>query len=452
MSQPSQFANLWDSSPPKIPNIVQNEEENPLFPEIDPTDPLDPSDAALQGIVNHWLGLANTGDLKAAEFGRTWRIYVPDIYTPFRNQSSRIPARSRRVLIDPLECFISGGTTFWSRYSFAKLTQRLAPLGESGTCAHIFAEQEIAFSCLECARDAACVLCARCFSESPHRLHSYRMRTSCGGGRCDCGDASAWGGREWFDGSASSVAAAQPGARRRPRTPGIFKPFCLVMLMPAKLPDASRVGVRLPLAHRRAPSYRHRLLAGLMNYCCREGRAVTSCLQEDECLQLSEELLRTIRDFPDAPSCSLQVVHGHHVAHQNFAMDLLKWLRALLVRVDELRALFAEVALRARVFEQSVVEHVLTRETLLWQGARIVWRGLFCDAIGLDANRQPFAEVFLRSYPVMLRNYVRAEHLPYSYSLISLSVQFFAMPSMARHLMEHKNAISRLELDVDYDV
>lgn len=40
--------------------------------------------------------------------------------------------------------------------------------------------------------DHTCVLCVRCFKQSDHRNHKYKMATSGGGGCCDCGDNEAW--------------------------------------------------------------------------------------------------------------------------------------------------------------------------------------------------------------------------------------------------------------------
>ncbi|TPX37695.1 hypothetical protein SmJEL517_g00734 [Synchytrium microbalum] len=60
-------------------------------------------------------------------------------------------------------------------------------------CGHIFKKGEGVYRCRDCALDATCVFCDRCFHGSNHEGHDTSFALSgSGGGCCDCGDPEAW--------------------------------------------------------------------------------------------------------------------------------------------------------------------------------------------------------------------------------------------------------------------
>ncbi|GJN92345.1 hypothetical protein Rhopal_005375-T1 [Rhodotorula paludigena] len=96
-----------------------------------------------------------------------------------------------------------------------------SPARRGKPCGHVFRAGESVYRCRDCALDATCVLCARCFHASSHaRLgHDVTVSTHAGvgAGCCDCGDAEAW--NEGCQQDCRYHAAAPPSSAPAPSPP-----------------------------------------------------------------------------------------------------------------------------------------------------------------------------------------------------------------------------------------
>ena len=54
-----------------------------------------------------------------------------------------------------------------------ELQKKAAP---TTVCGHVFADNEPTYVCNDCAMDPTCVMCDRCFHNSPHKMHNFRVR------------------------------------------------------------------------------------------------------------------------------------------------------------------------------------------------------------------------------------------------------------------------------------
>ena len=64
--------------------------------------------------------------------------------------------------------------------------------GPGVCCGHVFNPGELVYHCVDCAADATCVFCQKCFMKANHQGHTVKYHRSEGGGVCDCGDEEAW--------------------------------------------------------------------------------------------------------------------------------------------------------------------------------------------------------------------------------------------------------------------
>lgn len=431
--------------------------------------------------VEVWNDKLARGVLSCTHFKEHWRIWVPKIYSPEPNRNcldwSFDESKAQEVLFDTLEQFICNGDP---QEVVTKLSQLDSP---PSVCGRVFKMGEPTYSCRECGLDSTCVLCVNCFKQSAHRYHKYKMGTSGGGGCCDCGDTEAWRTEPFCD-----IHLA--GSETRPDSTG--------NRLPEDLTERARATFRAVL------KYAYQLLTlehstglpsdlqvkecdedplGFLNtpdtYCTvlfndethtfeqvittlarvikcsqrdaiefvtnidREGRAVVKCSTFQHCSELKTDIERFTARHGNRP-LKVLVVHAHVVAHQFYAMKLLDWLQKILGYAEGFRVVFSEVALQTKSPDASIVEGILLRDSHLWKSARTHWHRLIISGMLMEyESKKEFAKVFTKNYGSVLKDFMRDDH-DHSFSIASMSVQVFTVPTLAHHLIAKEEVLFNL--------
>lgn len=172
----------------------------------------------------------------------------------------------------------------------------------------------------------------------------------------------------------------------------------------------------------------------------REGRAVVKCSTFQHCTDLKTEIERyTSRHGNKA--LKVLVLHAHVVAHQIFAMKLLSWLQVFLGHGEGFRKIFADVALKPQNSDPCIIKGILMRDSLLWKSARTHWHRLLISGMLLEyENKKALAKVFTKNYGSVMKDFIKDDH-DHSFSVSSLSVQLFTVPTLAHHLIAHDDAL-----------
>ena len=63
--------------------------------------------------------------------------------------------------------------------------------------------------------------------------------------------------------------------------------------------------------------------------------------------------------------------------------------------------------------------------------------------LGNDANRRAFATLFTKNYGQMMKEYINDDN-DHSFSVTSLSVQLFTVPTLAHYLIGHQDVLATL--------
>ncbi|GLH05833.1 E3 ubiquitin-protein ligase UBR1 [Gryllus bimaculatus] len=459
-----------DQSVPPLNSESSRSGHLPFDDSILPVYP-DPSKSCVQ----QWMDIMSKGTLSYNDFKEHWRIWVPKIYSPEPKVNclewTFDEEQAKQVLFDPLERFICDGDP-------AEVLQRLSQMeNPPSVCRRVFKMGEPTYSCRECGMDSTCVLCVDCFKQSAHRHHKYKMGTSGGGGCCDCGDTEAWKTEPFCDMHMPDHEEAQDQKRlpeellERARVL-----FAAVLKYAYKLLTLEHTPY--PPRDLRVKEYEEDRL-GLVDtdtYCTvlfndethtfdqvittlgrvikcsqkdaieyvtnidREGRAVVKCSTFQHCTEMRTEIERFTSRHGNRP-LKVLVVHAHVVAHQIYAMKLLEWLQKLLGHAEGFRALFSEVALQATPPDASIVEGILLRDTHLWKSARTHWHRLIISGMLMEyESKKAFARVFTKHYGTVVKDFMRDDH-DHSFSIASMSVQVFTVPTLAHYLIAHEEVL-----------
>ena len=421
----------------------------------------------VKAVVQKWMEKLNQGVLSNRHFKDYWRTWVPHYYSPkkgdnYLNFNFR-DDDAIRVLFNPLEKFICNGDP-------KTVLQQLSALDKPpSVCGKVFKMGEPTYSCRECGMDTTCVLCVDCFKKSEHRHHKYKMGTSTGGGCCDCGDTEAWkcgafcdihivGTKEqdksgsalpedisertrivfsavlWY---AYTLLSLENCADLGPKDTEdeLFDVYCTVLYndechtFEQVISTLSRV---LKCSQRTAIEY--------VTNIDREGRAVVKCAGFTHCSELKQEIeIYTSRRSSKALRVS--VLHAHVVAHQIFAMKLLFWLQAFLGHGEGFRGVFCEIVLKPQPSEPCMITGVLLHDSQLWKSARTHWHRLIISGMLLEyESKKTFAQIFTKNYGVIMKDFIRDDH-EHMFSVTSLSVQIFTVPTLVHHLIAHNDAL-----------
>lgn len=459
--------------PPLVLEEISLASLRPVFPDTD------------KRCVDVWTEKMNKGVLKSINFREYWRIWVPKIFSPERNGNCLEwiidEDTANRMLFRPLEEFICGGDPQVILKELAKMDN------PPSICGKMFKIGEPTYSCRECGMDSTCVLCVDCFKQSAHRNHKYKMGTSSGGGCCDCGDTEAWK-KEPF--CKTHVVGTQAKESRGNKLPGdiaeravtafeALLEYCYELL-------TLRYTVTLPtnLCIRDTALYVHASftldqLDIYDTYCTvlfndehhtfdqvitmlvrvlkcsqkeaveyvtnvdREGRAVIKCSLFRDCNELRNEVEKFTYRHSNRP-LKVLVLHTHIVAHQTFAIRLLNWLQQFISHCEGFRVLFSNIALNTKLPEMSIVEGILTRDSQLWKSARTVWHRLFIYGMLMEyESKKALAIVFTYNYGSVMKDFIKDDH-DHSFSIVSLSVQLFTVPTLAHLLIAKHEALFNL--------
>ncbi|XP_069676845.1 E3 ubiquitin-protein ligase UBR2 isoform X3 [Periplaneta americana] len=432
--------------------------------------------------VEVWNEKLKKGVLSCTHFKEHWRIWVPKIYSPEPNGScldwSFDETKAQDVLFDTLERFICNGDP---QEVLIKLSQMDSP---PSVCGRVFKMGEPTYSCRECGMDSTCVLCVDCFKQSAHRHHKYKMvsctGTSSGGGCCDCGDTEAWrtepfcdihalGSENRPDSAASHLPDDLEDRARATFTAVLKYAYQLLTLeyspgLPSDLrvkeseddplgfldtPDTYCTVLFNDETHTfeqvistlaRVIKCSQRDAIEFVTNIDREGRAVVKCSTFQHCNELKTDIERFTARHGNRP-LKVLVVHAHVVAHQFFAMKLLDWLQKILGYAEGFRVLFSEVALQTKSPDASIVEGILLRDSHLWKSARTHWHRLIISGMLMEYDsKKAFAKVFTKNYGSVVKDFIRDDH-DHSFSIASMSVQVFTVPTLAHHLIANEEVL-----------
>ncbi|XP_012250571.1 E3 ubiquitin-protein ligase UBR2 [Athalia rosae] len=443
--------------------------------ELAPTLPVFPNSS--KPCVNVWMDKMSKGLLSCTHFKEHWRIWVPKIYSPEPNGSclnwSFDEEKAQKILYNTLEEFICNGNP-------QEVLRQLSQLDNPpSVCGKVFKMGEPNYSCRECGMDSTCVLCVDCFKQSAHRNHKYKMGTSGGGGCCDCGDTEAWKKEPFCEIHLAGIKFKVAPSNRLPEdiaeravatfeavlkysyellslehSPGLPSDLCLKETDEDPLSllattdtyctvlfnDETHTFEQVITTLSRVIKCSQRDAIEFVTNIDREGRAVVKCSTFQHCNELKSEIERFTSRHGGRP-LKVLVMHAHVVAHQLFAMKLLAWLQQLMGHSEGFRILFSDVALHTKLPEVSIVEGILLRDAQLWKSARTAWHRLFISGMLMEyESKKALASVFTSNYGYVMKDFIRDDH-EHTFSIASLSVQLFTVPTLAHHLIARDDVL-----------
>lgn len=112
-----------------------------------------------------------------------------------------------------------------------------------------------------------------------------------------------------------------------------------------------------------------------------------------------------------------------------------------LSRHSAFRKIFCEIVTRNTAHN---LNHILTNDWRLWKTARSSWHRLLISGMLMEyENKKVLAVVFTKLYPTLMQDFIRDDH-EHSFSVVSLSVQLFTVPTIAQHLIAYESAFFKL--------
>ncbi|KAJ1526046.1 hypothetical protein ONE63_009213 [Megalurothrips usitatus] len=414
--------------------------------------------------VKTWLQLMENGQPLTSALRELWKESVPKVFKLEKGDND-VPNwpynEHEKVLLQLLERFICGGDDL--KCMMDRLTS--PPL-----CGRTLKMGEPAYSCKECGTDPTCVLCAYCFKNSVHQQHKYKMHTSLGNGRCDCGDVEAWSSGAFCEvhreskrkhDTDNSVFPADVALRARtvfeivlayafelltyehsinlpadlkktePLHMDFENTYCVVLYN-----DESHTFDQVFEAMQRVMNDVYR---DLVNRVDREGRAVIKACSFQTCTDIKVEVERcTSRQH--AQPLKVQVLHTDVVAHQIFALKLLDWMESIVQTSAGFRKEFASVFID-NGSTLSIAERVLMEDANMWIAARLAWHRLIMAGLLIEYDiKKSFAKLFTKRYGSITKEYIRDDH-DRRVSILSLSVQLYTLPTVAHYLIAEEKAL-----------
>lgn len=414
--------------------------------------------------VDNWLDLMEKGQPLSPSIRALWKDCVPKVFQLEKGEND-VPQwpynEHEPILFQLLERFMSGGDN---------LKSMMERLSSPPMCGRTLKMGEPAYSCRECGTDPTCVLCAFCFKNSVHQHHKYKMHTSQGNGRCDCGDVEAWSSGPFCDTHKEtkkkhddeSNAFPDDIARRARVVFEIVLAYTFELLthkhslsLPSDLKktedgpldfkdtycvvlynDESHTFEQVFDAMNRVMNDVYR---DLVNRVDREGRAVIKVCSFQQCTEIKGEVERCTSRQNIQP-LKVQVLHVDVVAHQIFALKLLDWMEGIVQTAGGFRREFASVFLEANT-SSSLAERVLMEDANMWISARLAWHRVIMAGLLIEYDiKKTFAKVFTKRYGCVTKEYIRDDH-DRRVSILSLSVQLYTLPTVAHYLVAEERAL-----------
>ncbi|VDO89529.1 unnamed protein product [Heligmosomoides polygyrus] len=363
-------------------------------------------------------------------------------------------------------------------------------------CGHVFKSGELTYSCKDCATDATCVMCHECFHLSEHKAHKYKMHTSTGAGYCDCGDKDAW--RSGYacklhekDDTEQVLPSLSFSFSRlpleKPEVPSL-SPYVTVLYNDETSSFELKISLEMFINCTKDQAM---LIATIVD---REGRSSVKVGPKPDCERVKSDIQRrTLRDVnrrtEKAGPLDVKVMDGALVAHQNHAIALLSWLNSQIdsFRKSPFQLIFAQLLVQTilgsivgDILLNTIVEkddeELESQETILVRLLRFdkkMWKckcicGLtrnfvlahnsFSRTIHISAARSNthqmlmktvlmnfeqkvfFSKTFLEHYDDIYAEFIDDDH-DIDISVVSLTVQFLTVPSIARRLIAEDGAM-----------
>ncbi|XP_016924050.2 E3 ubiquitin-protein ligase UBR1 [Drosophila suzukii] len=384
-------------------------------------------------------------------------------------------ALAKEEIIDVLVEFMLGDNP-------ASALEKLRLEGNTATvCGKVFKNGEPTYSCRECGVDPTCVLCVNCFKRSAHRFHKYKMSTSGGGGCCDCGDDEAWKKDHYCQlhlanrkNPLESKILTDAVLERSEVCFGAILAFCVNYLeiepnaslqcldgdvegdqedgaqyCTVLYNDESHTFDQVIQTLTKIAKCNKKDAMEIVAAIDREGRAVVKCDTFKECNDLKKaienQMIPASAMLPNSrnsQSLRTSVLHIGAVACQQFALQLLGWFQEFLVRHYLFRKTFAELVQRKQ--EAFCIRHILEYDVKLWKTARTCWHRLLISGMLMEYdNKMVLAQEFSRRYATIVEDFISDDH-DHAFSIVSLSVQLFTVPSIAHHLIAHEGIFDKL--------
>lgn len=178
----------------------------------------------------------------------------------------------------------------------------------------------------------------------------------------------------------------------------------------------------------------------------RDGRAVVKCGSIQFCTKLQQDIdRRAVRSTlgPKSTPLRVDVLHKDAVSTQYVALYLLSWFQDFLTKHQAFRAVFHEVITESTSNDYHL-KNILRNDSKLWKEARTAWHRLLISGMLMEyENKKSLAVVFTKNYPELMQEFIRDDHY-HSFSIVSLSVQLYTVPTVAHHLIAHSDAFFRL--------
>ncbi|KAM8720480.1 hypothetical protein ACLKA7_006514 [Drosophila subpalustris] len=355
--------------------------------------------------------------------------------------------------------------------------EKLQLEGNTATvCGKVFKNGEPTYSCRECGVDPTCVLCVNCFKRSAHRFHKYKMSSSGGGGCCDCGDDEAWKRDQYCE---LHLANRKNPLESKIITDAVLEraeicfsavlAFCVNYLeiepnaslqcldgevdganfCTVLYNDESHTFDQVIQTLTKIAKCRHKDAMEIVAAIDREGRAVVKCDTFKECNDLKTAIENQmippsglLTNARHSQSLRTSVLNINSVACQQFALQLLSWFQEFLVRHYLFRKIFATLVQQKN--ESFCIRLILEYDVKLWKTARTCWHRLLISGMLMEyENKMVLAQEFSRRYATIVEDFISDDH-DHSFSIVSLSVQLFTVPSIAHHLIAQEGILDKL--------
>ncbi|ETN84892.1 ATP-dependent Clp protease adaptor protein ClpS [Necator americanus] len=356
-------------------------------------------------------------------------------------------------------------------------------------CGHVFKSGELTYSCKDCATDATCVMCHECFHLSEHKTHKYKMHTSSGAGYCDCGDEDAWTSgyacKIHEKNKEDNIQFSLPQSMET-RLRGLT---CLILQYSAKLicwektdvlplklsipppiekPEVTSVAPYVTVLYNdETHTYETVIRALEMFINCtkdqamliativdREGRSAVKVGAKQDCERVKSDIQRrTLRDMnrrtEKAGPLDVKVLDGALVAHQNHAIALLAWLNSQIDAFPVLGSIVGDILLNTKIEKEddelgsqdTILVRLLRFDKKMWKSARANTHQMLMKTVLMNFEQKVvFSKTFLAHYDDIYKEFIDDDH-DIDISVVSLTVQFLTVPSIARRLIAEDDAM-----------
>ena len=183
----------------------------------------------------------------------------------------------------------------------------------------------------------------------------------------------------------------------------------------------------------------------------KEGRAICYVGKYEECAPIRDKIEATSRR--DGRSLKCEIFPTHTIAHQNFAVRLLRWLYNLLKKYSGFRALFVQIAQDKHgsgckiqmphfplLKDLTICEAILVNDAKMWKVVRKAWFNVLIEGIMKDYEaKKILAQNYVKHYKIIMNDFV-SDDQETDISITNISVQIFTVPTVAHDLIESHNA------------